>query len=304
MWINSISITFQKTQRGLGRAPVETVCSVSAAVPGVSQQTFPAAVCQHPICAPFRKPFSSAERNLVNDFLYLVASVSFRIFQKWMSCVFSVLALKLKFRKSVDEILFVPFHVRCFCADGALQREFACSPLGARTHPGMFWCQTSWTQTRTFRCASQPRKEGALAAAAHSHLLHTHSGQTGHRVPLFHPLAGSVFSCLEVTPVPVAASASTAVTTVGPVLGNTQELLSSEMVQFYFSAMLWWPVYFSSTMIKQEFVPSARFSGVLTMLMAQNGPAACRLQRPDPLCDAFIFHRPSAATGRPVGDCS
>lgn len=52
---------------------------MSAVMPRVSQQTFPATICQHPIRTLFRKPFTNSKWNLFNDILYLVTSVAFRI---------------------------------------------------------------------------------------------------------------------------------------------------------------------------------------------------------------------------------
>lgn len=58
-------------------APVES--GTSAAMTCVSQQTFPALVCRHPLCPLYRKLFTNSEWNLFfffYDFLYLITSVT------------------------------------------------------------------------------------------------------------------------------------------------------------------------------------------------------------------------------------
>lgn len=161
-----------------------------------------------------------------------------------------------------------------------------------------------------FPCASQHRKEGALAVT-HSHLLHTHNGEIGHGVLLFHMAVGSVFfmSLCDIT-------GGCCVSFYNCGGGMTSVLgLWSKMGQFCFNAMLWLPGYFSSMKIKKEFGPlcsdSKRKSHsggclkiTLTMLIGQNVPGACGLQWPDLLCVAFIFHRPCAVNGLPASHCS
>lgn len=66
-----------KTLWSLGYTPVKTVCSMSTVMPCVSQQTFPATICQHPFCTLFRKPFTNSKWNLLNDFLYLMPTIAF-----------------------------------------------------------------------------------------------------------------------------------------------------------------------------------------------------------------------------------
>lgn len=100
-----------------------------------------------------------------------------------------------------------------------------------------------------FPCASQHRKEGALAVT-HSHLLHTHNGEIGHGVLLFHMAVGSVFfmSLCDIT-------GGCCVSFYNCGGGMTSVGVWSKMAQFCFNAMLWLPGYFSSMKIKKEFGP-------------------------------------------------
>lgn len=50
-----------KTLWSLGLIPVKTVCSVSAVMPCVNQQTFPVTICQHPFCPLLRKAFTNSK---------------------------------------------------------------------------------------------------------------------------------------------------------------------------------------------------------------------------------------------------
>lgn len=83
-----------------------------------------------------------------------------------------------------------------------------------------------------FPRASQHRKEGALAVT-HSHLLHTHNGEIGHGVLLFHMAVGSVFLCLSVTLLAVAASAFTAAAVVWQMLSSGIKWPSSVLMRSF-----------------------------------------------------------------------